>query len=244
MGLSETDPGRSPEQRISAVKRAIRRLPLIGNALASLYAWVAGKRFVGSASYWEDRYQRGGSSGSGSYGQLALFKAEVLNGLIDRHAIESVIEFGCGDGNQLKLADYPSYLGIDVSRTAIEMCVSDFSDDTSKKFKLSEEYAGETADLVLSLDVIFHLVEDPVFESYMHSLFAAARKLVVIYATDTDEQESPRIAHVRHRRFTGWISANVPGWELQEKIENKFPYDPATGSGSPASFFIYGRAGS
>lgn len=32
-------------------------------------------RFSGSASYWENRYVRGGNSGAGSYNRLSEFKA-------------------------------------------------------------------------------------------------------------------------------------------------------------------------
>lgn len=48
--------------------------------------------------YWEQTYQAGETSGRGSYGVLAEFKAEVVNGLIQRENIASIIEFGCGDG--------------------------------------------------------------------------------------------------------------------------------------------------
>lgn len=238
---SDVDPGRNPEHGTSALKRAVRKLPLIGSALAGLYVWISGKTFTGSADYWEQRYRKGGSSGSGSYGELAMFKAEFLNDLVAREAIGSVVEFGCGDGNQLKLARYPAYLGLDVSQRAVETCRSLFAGDATKRFMLSPDYDGEAADLAISLDVIFHLVEDPVFEEYMRSLFAAARRLVVIYATNTQTQESPRPPHVRHRRFTDWIEQNAPEWELREQVGNRVPYDPDRGLGSPAAFFVYAR---
>jgi SAM-dependent methyltransferase len=226
---------------MSGLKHAVRRIPVIGGVVAAAYVWIAERRFHGSAGYWEARYRRGGTSGAGSYGELARFKAEVLNGLVESHAVRSVIEFGCGDGHQLKLARYASYLGLDVSPRAVQMCRETFSNDPSKSFALSRDYAGQTADLALSLDVIFHLVEDEVFVAYMRSLFSAAEKLVVVYASNTDEQEAPRLPHVRHRRFTDWVDANEPRWRLARIIENRFPYDAVTGSGSPASFFIYER---
>ena len=77
------------------------------------------RHFPGSAAYWESRYAKGGSSGVGSYGRFAEFKAEVLNRFVATHSVQSVIEFGCGDGNQLALASYPWYLGYDVSATAV-----------------------------------------------------------------------------------------------------------------------------
>ena len=63
--------------------------------------------FSGTINYWEDRYRTGHDSGAGSSGRLAAFKAEFLNGLVADHNVSSVIEFGCGDGRQLALAEYP-----------------------------------------------------------------------------------------------------------------------------------------
>ncbi|HVZ33768.1 MAG TPA: class I SAM-dependent methyltransferase, partial [Polyangiaceae bacterium] len=79
-----------------------------------------------SGEYWERRYGLRMTSGPGSYGALAAFKAEILNGFVRQHRIESVLELGCGDGNQLALAEYPRYLGLDVSKTAIDLCVQRF----------------------------------------------------------------------------------------------------------------------
>ena len=79
-------------------------------------------------AYWERRYADGQDSGYGSRDQLARFKASFLNAFVARNGIRSVIEFGCGDGTQLSLADYPSYLGLDVSPTAVRLCASRFRD--------------------------------------------------------------------------------------------------------------------
>ena len=80
------------------------------------------KFFPGSEEYWEKRYALGKSSGVGSYSKYAVFKAEILNNFVEMYNIKTVIEYGCGDGNQLKLAKYPHYLGFDVSSTAIKFC--------------------------------------------------------------------------------------------------------------------------
>ena len=39
----------------------------------------------------------------------------------------------------------------------------------------------DRAELALSLDVIYHLVEDTVYESYMGQLFDSATKYVIVY---------------------------------------------------------------
>jgi SAM-dependent methyltransferase len=94
------------------------------------------------------------------------------------------MEFGCGDGNQLALMRYPSYVGVDVSPSAVKLCRAQFAEDPSKKFYiLDQELQAEEApkaDLTLSLDVIYHLVEDEVFERHMEALFASSRRFVGI----------------------------------------------------------------
>jgi len=147
------------------MKEYIRKLPVIGPLTKSIYHNLTSrlKPFRGSKQYWIERYKSGGNSGAGSYGKLAEFKAEVLNDFVRGNAIETIIEYGCGDGNQLKLSSYPFYIGFDVSLAAISRCQDIFCEDKTKTFKLMDEYRGETAQLTLSLDVIYHLIEDDVF---------------------------------------------------------------------------------
>jgi SAM-dependent methyltransferase len=185
------------------LKESIKHILMVGPCARELGRTVRRLRYrfiqFRSATYWEARYASGGVSGPGSEGHLAKFKAKVLNDFVGRHAIKSVIELGCGDGNQLSLSEYPQYVGIDVSPTAIIRCQELFQHDKSKRFLVSRENCAqnpEPAELALSLDVIFHLVEDNVYEQYMRSLFDAATRFVIIYS---DNQEaSDQELHVRH----------------------------------------------
>jgi cyclopropane fatty-acyl-phospholipid synthase-like methyltransferase len=217
------------------VKDLVRPLP--GVRQLSLLRQHLG--FAGSASFWERNYARGGTSGSGSYGVLAQAKADFLNEFIHKHDVKSVIEFGCGDGHQLHLANYPCYVGLDVSRSAIGMCKRRFTDDPTKSFFL---YDGScfvdrvglfTADLAISLDVIYHLVEDSVFEAYMAHLLTAGRRYVVVYSTNAVMgQTAP---HVRHRCFSSLVEDNFPQWRLVQVA-------PGTNTGlGRADFFVYER---
>ncbi|MGH8556773.1 MAG: methyltransferase domain-containing protein, partial [Methylococcales bacterium] len=194
---------------------------------------------AGSGPYWEQRYANGYNSGAGSYGRLAKFKADVINRFVSGHDVKSVIEFGCGDGNQLKLANYVQYLGFDVSETAVSSCREQFCSDETKSFRLMKEYADERADLALSLDVIYHLVENSIFEEYMATLFKASDQFVIIYSSDSDDNPRYQGIHVRHRKFSNWIAANVPHWKLREHIPNKLPYRADDREGSFADFYIY-----
>jgi len=194
-----------------------------------------------SERYWKKRYLFGGNSGLGSYGKLASFKAAVINKFVEENKIETVIEYGCGDGNQLRLAHYPSYIGFDVSLDAVLLCRTIFSEDDAKLFKLMGEYSFETADLTLSLDVIFHLLEDEVFDQYMQRLFNSSNRFVIIYSSNTDEQKMAMCEWVKHRKFTDWADNNMPEWELARFIPNKYQFikygEDSTSSFS--DFYIY-----
>ena len=196
-----------------------------------------------SAVYWESRYAAGGNSGSGSEGRLARFKADVVNAFVREHAVSSVIEFGCGDGRQLALAEYPAYVGADVSPTSVALCRQRFATDPGKRFLVSGQPGEqpESADLALSLDVVFHLVEDAAFDAYMHELFGHARRFVIIYASDKDET-TPDL-HVRHRRFTDWIARNAKEWQSLGRVRNPYPFDAARSADTSfCDFHFFARA--
>lgn len=195
--------------------------------------------FRSSTSYWERRYRSGGTSGAGSYNHLAVFKAEVINAFVKRNNVASVIEYGCGDGNQLQLAQYHDYVGFDVSAWAVRKCRDMFKHDSNKRFKLIHEYSRERAQLTLSLDVIYHLVEDQVFEEYMERLFDSAERFVIIYSSNAAITSAA--PHVRHRHFSDWISQHRPEWLLIQHIPNRHPFSGDEALGSFAAFYIYGR---
>lgn len=229
---------------IKLVKNVLKRVPLLEGVARRFHHSVLGhdrgqNAFPGSKAYWERRYADGSNSGAGSYNYLAEFKADVINSFVASHQIHRVIEFGCGDGNQLRLARYPSYLGLDVSSTAITQCKALFQEDPRKSFKLLADFSHEKADLVLSLDVIYHLVEDFAFEDYMERLFSSSSKFVIIYSSNFESTQLQTSEHVRHRNFGAWIAANEPQWNLIQQVPNKYPYQPASQEGSLADFFIY-----
>lgn len=226
-------------------KKLVTKNKYLYNLASFLYLKVNSitKSFKDSSNYWERRYQSGKNSGAGSYSKLADFKANIINSFVLEHNTTHVIEFGCGDGNQLKLANYPEYLGFDVSETAIKICKESFVGEPNKNFKLVSNYAGETADLTLSLDVIYHLVEEAVFSSYMNMLFDAATKYVIIYSSNTNISPDRFTApHVKHREFTAWVQEHKKDWTLIDFIPNKYPYNRDSELGSFADFYIYERA--
>lgn len=199
------------------------------------------ERFFDAQGYWEHRYKRGGQSGPGSVGEHAQFKADFVNGFVAEHDVDSVIEFGCGDGEQLALAEYPDYVGLDVSESAVERCEERFADDPTKRFRTYDPFddvprfgeGGLTADLSLSMEVVFHLVDDRLFEQTMADIFGAAEKYVIIFSSNRDE--NPSEIHVRHRKFTEYVDETFPQFELIETKEN--PFEERV-----SDFYVYERA--
>lgn len=195
--------------------------------------------FFNSKDYWEDRYKKGYNSGDGSYGKLAEFKADVINTFVKVNNVKKVIEFGCGDGNQLKYFLFNEYTGFDVSLTIIESCRKLYENDKHKKFRTMNEYKDEQAELVLSLDVLYHLVERNVYEEYISKLFNAASKYVIIYSSNTNNNSKNQTVHVKHRKFSDYVELNFPNWKLLSTIPNRYPFMGDYKEGSIADFFIY-----
>jgi SAM-dependent methyltransferase len=194
-----------------------------------------------SAGFWEARYCAGGTSGAGSYGRLGTFKAAFINDFVALNEVGSVIDLGCGDGALLGLLEVPAYLGVDVSPTTLARCVARFADNPGCRFQSFDRLSDrDTAELGLSLDVIYHLVEDATYLAYLDRLFGLATRLAVIYASNIDGGWPAR--HVRHRRFTDTIAERFPEWRLAAHVPNLFPYDPARPDDTSfADFFVYAR---
>ena len=194
-----------------------------------------------SAAYWERRYGAGGASGTGSEGRLAGFKAGFVNAFMRHNGVASLLDLGCGDGRQAALLDVANYVGVDVSPTTIARCRRRFAGDPRRRFQLADAPL-QPAELALSMDILFHLVEDTVFDTYLDRLFGSATRYVLVYASNVDLAWP--VPHVRHRAFTPLVAARFPDWRLAAHIPNLFPYDPARpDETSFADFFVYTRPG-
>lgn len=197
------------------------------------------KKFPGTAQYWESRYKSGRNSGAGSYGQLAKYKASFINEFVEKNSITSLIEYGSGDGAQLELAKYPSYIGIDISETAVSWCKDKFATDSSKRFYVwnGRDYSWN-AELAMSLDVLYHLIENETHENYLKALFGSASRFVIIYSVDRGNGNYAQ--HVKPRKFTADITRMFPDWKLLLHEPNPFPlekFGPEQGSWS--DFYVY-----
>lgn len=222
----------------TALRRAVGRLARTP-VLEPAALWLRRRTFPGTAAYWERRYAAGGTSGAGSSGPRAAWKAEVVNGWVRELGATSVVDLGCGDGQQLALAEYPRYLGIDASATAVRLCMERFAGDRDKSFlhlppgEFTDPAGWLRGDLALSMEVLFHLVEQEVFEDYLRTLFASAERWVVICSIDRTGVR--KAATEQHRSFSEWIAVHEPGWRLRDRR------DPPEGVDLMSSLYCYER---
>ena len=178
--------------------------------------------------YWNDRYVNGGNSGNGSYGKLAEYKAKFINDFIDTNEINSLLEYGCGDGNQLSLIKCKKIFAFDISEKALSLCKQRVNCETFSKF----EDIKEVPELILSLDVIYHLVNDIDYNGYMANLVGLGAKYLIVYSPN--EEMEGMAAHVRPRNFT----KDITGYTLKLKEINPFKsLDHKQGSFS--DFYVY-----
>lgn len=194
-----------------------------------------------STQYWEDRYANDGNSGDGSYGHLANFKAEIINKIIKDYRIKSLVDYGVGDGNQYSLLDIDNieYYGIDVSPTVVDKCKKKFSDQASKFMSVKNFISlNITCDLSMSCDVIYHLIEDSVYQDYLDSLFNFSNRYILIYARNETKRHAE---HVYFREFNNYFTKKYNCY-LIKKFSNKYPQNILgmnNATTSPSDFFLY-----
>ena len=166
-----------------------------------------------SVAYWEARYASGRDSGSGSRGAEAAYKAGLVNAIVEQMHLSSLLDLGCGDGQQAALLRVPGYVGYDPSPTAIAQCRSRLPD-----LRFTTEMPAEVFDATLSMDVIYHLTDDEAYQAYLAALFGHARRAVLVYGLN-ETAAGPELLHMRMRR---WRPDVPPDWWLSRYERGSF----------------------
>ena len=163
-----------------------------------------------------------------------------MNEFVQTHRIDTVLELGCGDGRQLGLMNFSKYTGLDVSPLAVDRCRSMHGTDDGKTFDLLPEVRdlSTRAALTLSLDVIYHLVEDEIFELHPDRLFGASDRYVAIFLSNFGRVVA---AHVRHREFLPGVLRRFPDFKLIESPADPYPLEHFGREGAHASSFVFER---
>ncbi|MDO5510418.1 MAG: class I SAM-dependent methyltransferase [Weeksellaceae bacterium] len=192
-------------------------------------------------SYWERKYTAGKNGGKGSMRNLGAFKASIVNNFISENNINSVIDWGCGQGQMVSMIKAVNYIGIDLSRTAIRRCKKRIAGDEHKQFLHYSMYKGQQAELSLSMDVLCYQPTQHTYQEHLQQLFGSSTKWVIIYAYDGQMQHS---VHCHSRRFLPDIEHWFPDFELAQFIPNKYPFSATDSSNTSYSdFYIFRKKG-
>lgn len=148
--------------------------------------------------YWNQRYAEGGNSGAGSYGDAMLRKVDLLAGLPD---VRSVIDVGCGDfslgGELTRRKPDALYLGIDQSEFIVKRNAELYESDKIH-FMREGEVAMPHTDLVLCLDVLFHISNLGEYYEILAKLRSLWTKYLVVTAYEYDGLQAN---HIWVRKF-------------------------------------------
>lgn len=201
-----------------------------------------------SATYWEQRHaERRGhwrANGPGSRGRLLSYKVALVQALVDETRAHSLLDLGCGDAQLGARVNVDHYLGVDVSPTAAEAARARLGmrgrGGTVEVLTLAQlPPAIGMVDVAISMDVVFHLLEDEAYHDHLQRLFDVAKRAVGIYSTVT---ESPVFGHVRHRAVERDVAAlSWLDWECIHRGPPPWPKDEAVNPehGSDCWWLVY-----
>jgi len=154
-------------------------------------------------AYREERYKTWWNSWAWSYWENALFKADIINYLIDELKVNSWVEVGCWDWHNLWLYNFKEYLWLDVSAKAIEKCKNIYVADNSKEFKLYEPWKEKQRDMSLCLDVTYHIFPRKEREETILETVRLWKKYVLFYSF---LNPSWHVKHINDYDFKSYIT--------------------------------------
>lgn len=153
--------------------------------------------FEWEQAYWNKRYAMGRNSGEGSYGPKMMREVEVIKSL---PGIQNIVEIGCGDFNFGRhLTDAlpgVSYDGFDVSNFVVGRN-RDFYSLPRVRFHATNQLIPHS-DLLLCVDVLFHIKDDAEYQAMLEMLKDGWRKYLAVTAY---EYAGPSSEHLCIRKF-------------------------------------------
>lgn len=167
--------------------------------------------------YWDKHYLSGGDSGAGSFGAYSSWKADIVNQVISTYRVNTVLEFGCGDGNQLLKFQIPEYRGLDVSSSAVDTCKEVFKNDNSKSFQVIRPGSNidfSSAQLVMSLEVLMHITLEVDYLWTLEKIFESSGKFVLIQVPLFEYTLFPKHSHEKYRDIFRYLIDYLDSWSI------------------------------
>jgi len=121
----------------------------------------------GAATYWEQRYATGGTSGAGSIGKIREWKWRIIRQYVGDP--EEVLDVGCGDLSFWEGRNCASYVGIDIAPSVLVR---------NRQRRPTWAFIAATASVrikvrrrvVFCLDLVFHILDDDEYFAILDNL--------------------------------------------------------------------------
>lgn len=142
--------------------------------------------------FWDLRYSRFSDRGSGlgSRGESLVYKRDLLRQEGAEQA-ESVLDFGCGDLEVLKVLDLKGYLGVDCSQTALALAQQAKPEWAFQMFTLDESRVEiAPKHFVICFEVLIHQCTAQAYDSLIR--FLADHTLQTLIVSGYEHSETTR----------------------------------------------------
>lgn len=174
---------------------------------------------VSQRDYWTRRHAAGGIAAVGSrdlssganieiYSQLAaLFRELVIDDFGSDVGRISVLDLGFGHGHYARVCrdlGVARYVGLDFAAPTAPFEAPGFR---FERLDISEPFDFGAFDLVLLLDIAFHVVDPTCFARMLANVRRAAERRVYVTGLFRDQQIA---AHVHHRPLSVFVSLGRP----------------------------------
>lgn len=155
--------------------------------------------YIGDETYWNGRYAAGHGSGAGSTIPAVERKVAFLRRVIESTEIESITELGCGDFNfgkhLLEAFPHATYDGFDISEVIVGRNQAEHGTWRCNFYKAGHQEVM-SADLLLCVDVLFHISDDAAYAAMLELLRSRWSKYLVVTAYEYDGLRQ-RQMHIR-----------------------------------------------
>jgi len=197
--------------------------------------------------YWEERYKKGsilraggdrGLSDAANKLFYALRAGKLLELIARRFNPLSpllILDAGCGNGMFSDLLSRGGHIvtGIDSSKTAIEYCINRCSGEYFCS-EIRDFRPQNLFDVVYSIDVMFHILDDVVWEDSLVNLCSVAITGGLVIITDAHLKERwIKFNYIIHRPDDDYLAVTK---RLGLSFKDFHPY---SFGGNPVGFYVF-----
>jgi 2-polyprenyl-3-methyl-5-hydroxy-6-metoxy-1,4-benzoquinol methylase len=145
--------------------------------------------------FWNNRYKNFPEldSGVGSRGEILDYKKQLLSYVSFPFINKKILDVGCGDLELTKSMPFKSYLGIDISNEALELCKQKKPQWSFENKTINE--LADTFNFIMCFDVLIHQSSKQDFENLVKEICDKSDNRVLIGAYDIKPEFSSDITY-------------------------------------------------